>query len=40
VTRLEDETGIDPFADIAVFPESLGDFISLYEAAVGSTSST
>jgi hypothetical protein len=38
VARLEDVTGVDPFTDIAVFPESLGDFISLYVHATGSAS--
>jgi acyl carrier protein len=33
VARLEDKTGLDPFAsaDDAVFPVTLGDFIGLYQ---------
>lgn len=33
VTRLEDEVGYDPFSlmDEPVYPETLGDFIAIYE---------
>ncbi len=36
VVRLEDALGADPFSEHedAVFPETLGDFIHLYENAV------
>lgn len=35
VARLEDELGVDPFtaSDDAVFPETIGDFIRMYENA-------
>lgn len=37
VARLEDVFGVDPFAaiDDAAFPVTIGDFIKLYEAAIG-----
>jgi acyl carrier protein len=38
VTRLEDTLGVDPFtdSDITVPPVTLGEFIQLYQLAVGS----
>jgi acyl carrier protein len=38
VAELEDQLGVDPFADLddAGFPVTFGEFVNLYEAAAGS----
>ncbi len=37
VARLEDRLGVDPFSasDDVTFPETLGDFVRIYENAAG-----
>jgi hypothetical protein len=35
VARLDDRLGLDPFQSTGVFPQTVGDFVRLYEDAEG-----